>query len=161
MNRIQCSLSNKEVWLFEDVGCFTDVSISFYWFFWVLYVTGLRLHNFSNIPLIFVPPQWQLGMFHHLIIIIQTYRAVPSLLWLDNNFKNSLRSKLSRASFLQETKFVEGKKRGRRGREGLTRAITLLETLVMQARYNVKCFFSLILSFGHGGKFSLNFPGLN
>ena len=52
-----------------------------------------------------------------------------------------------------------------RGREGLTlrltRAITLLETLVMQARYNIKCFFSLILSFGHGGKFSLNFPGLN
>ena len=51
---------------------------------------------------------------------------------------NSLRSKLFRASFLQETKFVEGKKRGRRGREGLTRAITLLETLVMQARYNIK-----------------------
>ena len=80
---------------------------------------------------------------------------------MDNNFKNSLRSKLSRASFVQETKFVECKKRGRRGREGLTRAITLLETLVMQARYNVKSFFSLILSFGHGGKFSLNFPGLN
>ena len=72
-----------------------------------------------------------------------------------------MRSKLFRASFLQETKFVEGKKRGRRGREGLTRAITLLETLVMQVRYNIKCFFSLILSFGHGGKFSLNFPGLN
>ena len=108
----------------------------------------------------FVPPQWQLVMFQHLIIIIQTYRAVPSLLWLDNNFKNSLRSKLFRASFLQETKFVEGKKRGRRGREGLTRAITLLETLVMQARYNIKCFFSLILSFGHKGKFWLNFPGL-
>ena len=53
---------------------------------------------------------------------------------------------------------MEGKKRGRRGREGLTRAITLLETLVMQVRHNIKCFFSLILSFGHGGKFSLNFP---
>jgi len=54
---------------------------------------------------------------------------------------------------VQETKFVEGKKREKRGREGLTRAITLLETLVMQARYNIKCFFSLILSFGHRGKF--------
>ena len=60
---------------------------------------------------------------------------------------------------MQETKFVEGKKRGRRGREGLTRAITLLETLVMQARYNIKCFFSLMLSFGHRGKLLLNFPG--
>ena len=28
---------------------------------------------------------------------------------LDNNFKDSLRSKLFRASFVQETKFVEGK----------------------------------------------------
>ena len=54
---------------------------------------------------------------------------------------------------MQETKFVEGKKRGRRGREGLTRAITLLEKLVMQARCNMKCFFSLILSFGHREKF--------
>ena len=44
---------------------------------------------------------------------------------------------------MQETKFVEGKKRGWRGREGLTRPITLLETLGMQARYNIKCFFSL------------------
>ena len=61
---------------------------------------------------------------------------------------------------MQETKFVKGKKRGRRGREGLTRAITLLEALFMQARYNIKFFFSLILSVGHGGKFSLNFPGL-
>ena len=25
LNRIQCSLSNREVWLFEDFGCFTDV----------------------------------------------------------------------------------------------------------------------------------------
>ena len=48
--------------------------------------------------------QWQLGMFQHLIIIIQTYRAVPSLLWLDNNFKNCLRSNLFRGNFLQETK---------------------------------------------------------
>ena len=70
-------------------------------------------------------------MFQHLIIIIQTYRAVPSLLRLDNSFKNSL----FRASFVQETKFVEGKKE-EGGREGLTRAITLLETPVMQAKYN-------------------------
>ena len=41
-------------------------------------------------------------MFQHLIVIIQTYRAVPSLLLLDNNFKNSLRSKLFRASFGQK-----------------------------------------------------------
>ena len=55
---------------------------------------------------------------------------------------------------MQETKFVEGKKRGRGGgREGLTSAITLLETPVMQARYNIKCFFCLILSFGHREKF--------
>ena len=87
--------------------------------------------------------------------------SCPFFIVTGHNFKNSLRSKLFRASFLQEAKFVEGKKRGRRGREELTRAITLLETLVMQARYNIKCFFSLILSFGHGGKFSLNFPGLN
>ena len=53
---------------------------------------------------------------------------------------------------MQETKFVEGKKE-EGGREGLTRAITLLETPVMQARYNIKCFFCLILSFGHRGKF--------
>ena len=36
---------------------------------------------------------------------------------------------------MQETKFVEGKKE-EGGREGLTRAITLLETPVMQAKYN-------------------------
>jgi len=44
------------------------------------------------------------------------------------------------------------KTRGRRGQgggAGITRAITRLETLVMRARYNIKCFFSLILSFGH------------
>ena len=35
----------------------------------------------------------------------------------------------------------------------MTGALTRLETLVMQARYNIKCFFSLILGFGHRGKF--------
>ena len=55
---------------------------------------------------------------------------------------------------MQETKFVEaGQTKGKEGPGGLSRAITLLEKLVMQARCNMKCFFSLILSFGHRGKF--------
>ena len=40
-------------------------------------------------------------------------------------------------------KFVEGKKQEEEGR-GITRAITRLETL-MQVKYNIKCFLSLIL----------------
>ena len=57
---------------------------------------------------------------------------------------------------MQETKFVEGKKKKEEKEEGgggMTREITRLETLVMQARYGIKSFFSLILSFGHRGKF--------
>ena len=53
----------------------TCMSISFYWFFLVLYLTALRLHNFLNIPLIFLPPQWQLGMFQHLI---NDHSSIPS-----------------------------------------------------------------------------------
>ena len=119
---------------------------------------GLRLHNFLKYSIDFCATTAR-----YVSTFNNNHSNIPTCPFfiVDNNFKNSLRSKLSRASFVQETKFVEGKKRGRRGREGLTRAITLLETLVMQARYNIKCFFSLILSFGHRGKFSLNFPGLN
>ena len=37
--------------------------------------------------------------------------SCPFFIVTGHNFKNSLRSKLFRASFLQETKFVEGKKK--------------------------------------------------
>ena len=81
-----------------------------------------------------------------------------SLLYCDwtITLKKACVASFSTRVFVQETKFVKGKKRGRRSRKGpggLTRAITLLETLVMQAKCNIQCFFSLILSFGHRGKF--------
>ena len=55
---------------------------------------------------------------------------------------------------------VDFRRRGEGGGPGVTSAITRLETLVMRAVYHIKCFFSLILSFGYREKFLFNFPGL-